>query len=227
MNKITKAGMTLVIAGALAAGNFTIVSAHTGTTTPGLSFAQRIMVRVNGKVVAAGTVQSLTSDGFTLSTWGGVWTVKTATSTKFSLKTGLSAVKVGDVVTVSGTVSKDSPTVITAAKVEDKAVLKASHENKKEAKKEIKELRKGDKGPGMLRGGATVQSIVGTTITLQGKNASTTRTITTDANTKFYSKAWLPITLGDIKVGDILKPFGNKATTSLSLHAALIQDLSL
>ncbi len=80
----------------------------------------------NGKGQLSGTVAAMQSGSFTLNSWGGVWNINVASSTKIIRRFGgtsnLPEFAVGDAVLVSGTVSTTTSWAVNAAKVQNMSI---------------------------------------------------------------------------------------------------------
>jgi hypothetical protein len=235
MKKITYSGLTLVIAIAIIATATPVAEAkskdsteiHASTTLP---FKMKLQVALSGKAHVTGKVESISGDSFKISTWGGTWTVKTATSTKYSSKGSLALIKVGDFVQVQGKVSNA-----------EAMTLEAQHINNKSFKKEVKNnknILKFLKGDNDDRKGhhasstdalklATVQTVSTSSSSLSVKlQNGLTYLINTSGATKFFNKALNPITFSDVKAGHTIAAYGT-TTSSTTLDASIIHDLSL
>jgi hypothetical protein len=235
MKKITYSGLTLVIAIAIIATATPVAEAkskdstqaHASTTMP---FKMKLQVALSGKAHVTGKVESVTGDSFKVSTWGGQWTIKTSTSTKYSSKGSLSLIKVGDYVQVQGKVSNT-----------EAMTLEAQHINNKSFKKEVKNnknvlkfLKRGDddrKGHHASSTDAlklaTVQTVSTSSNSLSVKlQNGLTYLVNTSGATKFFNRALNPITFSDIKAGHNIAAYGT-STSSTTLDAAIIHDLYL
>ncbi len=147
--------------------------------------------------VSGHTISGKHKDGTTVK----VITTASTTFTKDGVSVSLSAVKVGEFIGVVGSASGAGS--ITATHVEILAT-----ENS---------------GPRGDSATATITSITGTTITIQGSKGSNTSTINTTATTHFASKiTGHDVTLGSLKVGDFVLEEGNLKSDGSLTAAAVI-----
>jgi hypothetical protein len=222
MNKGTAMAGTAVIAIALLLSGNAVYAKTEGNVHGSAkvslmgSLFTRLHVNKNGKAVISGSVQAVQTDGFTISTWGGVWTVKTTADTKYSFKGTLSNVVVGDQVLVNGTAATSSQTII-AKHIEDKTFK----QTKKEDRKDRNEIR--FNAQVVLRGGSVATT---SSSSFDLVNGASTTTVNTDTNTKYYGMHWAPISFTDIKTGHNVNVYGTTTGTT-SVTASLIHDLSI
>ncbi len=218
MKKITYSGLTLVLAIAILASTVTVAEARTkanaSTTIP---FKMKLQVALSGKAHVTGKVESMSGDSLKISTWGGTWTVTTATSTKFNNKGSLALIKVGDYVQVQGKVSNAQAMTLQAQHINDKSFKKVA----KKTRMELSHASSTD----MVRG-ATVQSVATSSLTVKLHNG-VSYLINTSGVTKFFSKALNPITSSDIRTGHTIAAYGSTTSSTTTLNATIIHDLSL
>jgi hypothetical protein len=229
MKKITYSGLTLVIAIAIIATATPVAEAHSKNSDKNfasstLPFKMKLEVALSGKAHVTGKVESISGDSFRLSTWGGVWTVKTATSTKYSNKGTLALIKVGDYVQVQGKVSSTEATTLEAQHINDKSFKKEMKKNKDLLKSLNKKHHASSTDAVRV---ATVQSVATSSNSLSVKlHNGLTYLINTSSATKFFNRALNPINFSDIKTGHSIAAYGT-TTSSTTLDAAIIHDLSL
>ncbi len=85
------------------------------------SLGQSLVIDNSGNAAIVGNVASVSGSTLGVSSWGGTWSVNVANATFLPENTsGLSAIKVGDTVKVSGTIT--SGMSITAKKVMNKSI---------------------------------------------------------------------------------------------------------
>lgn len=239
MTKLTYSGLTLVLAIAILAGSAQSVEAkshkvHASTTIP---FKMKLQVALSGKAHVTGKVESVSGDSFKLSSWGGTWTVKTASDTKFSNKGSVSLIKVGDYVQAHGKVLSAQAMTLEAQHINNKSFKKDT----KNLDKKLGKLFKGHKGDDEKPGKAyatttdalkvaTVQSVSTSNNSLSVKlQNGVSYLINTSGLTKFFNRALNPINFSDIKAGHNIAAYGTTTTagSSTTLNATIIHDLSL
>jgi hypothetical protein len=225
MKSFTRMSVGIALVAALLVG--TPVLAHSNgkkhddnRSSVSIPFHKKLMVNATGNISLNGTVKSVAPSSFVVESWGGLWTVTVNADTKFGANLGTSSIKVGNEVYVKGAASTSNLTIV-ASRVDDTTSIKTLAQQKKDGKKLEKELSKFQKN---LKGSATVQSTASSSLSVKGKKG--TYTVSTDANTKVYSKSWTPLSFADIKVGHVVETFGS-TTSATNVHAALILDLSL
>jgi hypothetical protein len=200
----------------------------------------RLQVANKGNVRILGKVATTTSNGFSLVSWGGTWNILTSSSTKLTNKGSLSLVKSGDIVRVQGTVSTSSPTTIIAKLIQDRSFKKGKKVENKDEPEGMKHLREifTGKNKGTSTASTSDALKIATVQSIATGNASTTgafsvklqngtvMTITATPQTRFFNRSLNPIAFSDIKIGHVLAAYGS-STSSTSLNAAIIHDLSL
>ncbi|MES2437142.1 MAG: DUF5666 domain-containing protein [Patescibacteria group bacterium] len=230
MKNSAKIGSVLALTVVLLTGSSAY--AHTGTTTPKTGtakFFSKLHINGLGKTNIVGSVTAVSATGFTVASQGGSWTIKTDSNTHFTVKNGANQVKVGDTVMVYGTVSTTETMTIVASKIENKTLKttmklekKAAHENKKEIKQSLKELKKHMLS---LFSFGTVQSVGTNSLTLKSQNGAT-YDIKTSSTTETYKKDWTATSTSAIKANHQIHVYGTKTGTT-TIDASIIHDLSL
>ncbi|MDQ3014631.1 MAG: DUF5666 domain-containing protein [bacterium] len=239
MKKLTYSGLTLVLAIAILAGTAGTVEAkstkvHASTTIP---FKMKLQVALSGKAHLTGKVESVSGDSFKLSSWGGTWTVKTGSSTKFSNKGSVSLIKVGDYVQVHGKVLNAQAMTLEAQHINNKSFKKDTKNLDKKIEKKLGKLFKGHKDDDKLYASstdalkvATVQSVSTSTNSLSVKlQNGVSYLVNTSGLTRYFNRALNPINFSDIKAGHNIAAYGTTTTagSTTTLNATIIHDLSL
>ncbi len=222
MKIFTRSSMAFIVALALIAGGASIADAKSPNSdkankahkTSSIPLGMRIQIAITGKAHLEGTVQSIGANSFTVNTWGGVWTITTSTSTKYTHKSSIASIRIGDQVKVQGTISPTATNTVIAKQVDNKT-------NKKNATSPVV----GTTTTPVL--GLGVVSSTGTsTLVVTRNNSTSTINILTSSSTVFLNKLLVPITFSQILTGHAVAVSGTTTATS-TISATVIQDLSI
>jgi hypothetical protein len=175
-----------------------------------------------GNALIRGTVTSVTSDSLTVKSWGGEWTVKIETNTKF-LPNGLTLnqIKSGDFVSVHGKVNSDESLTVHATLIRDWTEKKLTRDEIKQNIKEVREIKK-ETTPRthILTVGSVDQANNTITATMNGQ------TITVKINNaKLIDRNFRTITLDKIQPGDKIRVYG--ILSGNTLEASVIRNISI
>jgi hypothetical protein len=174
-----------------------------------------------GNALIRGTA-SVSDGSLTVKSWGGDWTVKIDSNTKF-LPQGLTLgqIKDGDFVGVQGKVKSDESLTVHATLIHDWTEKKIIKEEIKQNIKEVREIKK-ETTPriNILAVGSIDQTNNTITATMNGQ------TITVKINNaKLIDRNWKTITLDKIQPNDTIRVYG--ILSGNILEAYVIRDISI
>jgi hypothetical protein len=184
-----------------------------------------VSIGTNGHATLRGTVTAAASSSVSVKSWGGVWTVQIAATTKVTPHQGaandVSSIKIGDTISVKGTAVADAGLTIRAKTVNDPAMEKVLEQEKKTNKNAIKDF------------GKTVKSIFeGVVSNLSGHSFTLTTggggvfTVQTSAATKFLNNRFLSLSgSSTISNNDHVRVFGTNASGTIT--AQIVRDVSV
>jgi hypothetical protein len=180
-----------------------------------LPWKMRLEIGFNGRANISGTVDSVSNNTFTLKSWGGVWTITTGSSTKFTQRnSSMSTLRVGDTVQIKGTLATSTTAwTIAASEVKNKSFTPDRVTPPTATTTAATTLRI-----------ATVQSIGSSTLNVKLNNGSLFAVII-DGTTKVFNRRLQPLSLSSIMANHRLAVFGT--TTNTTMNASVIQDLSI
>ena len=175
-----------------------------------------------GNALIRGTVTNVGTDSLTVKSWGGDWTVKIDSNTKF-LPRGLTLdqIKAGDLVGLNGKVNSEENLTVHATLIRDWAERKLIREEIKQNIKEVKEIKKGTTPRTHI---LTVGSIDQTNNTITATINGQTITVKIN-NAKLIDRNWKTITLDKIQPNDTIRVYG--ILSGNTLGASVIRDISI
>jgi len=175
-----------------------------------------------GNALIRGTVTNVGTDSLTVKSWGGDWTVKIDSNTKF-LPRGLTLdqIKAGDLVGLNGKVNSEENLTVHATLIRDWAERKLIREEIKQNIKEVKEIKKETTPRTHI---LTVGSIDQTNNTITATINGQTITVKIN-NAKLIDRNWKTITLDKIQPNDTIRVYG--ILSGNTLGASVIRDISI
>jgi hypothetical protein len=176
-----------------------------------------------GNALIRGTVTNVETDSLTVKSWGGDWTVKIDSNTKF-LPQGLTLgqIKDGDFVGVQGKVNSDESLTVHATLIHDWTEKKITKEEVKETKKEVKQILKETKPKIHV---LTVETIDKTNNTLTAKLNGQTITVKLANGAKLIDRNFKTIAFDKIEANDKIRVYG--VLSGNTLEASVIRDISI
>jgi len=177
-----------------------------------------------GNALIRGTVADVGTDSLTIKSWGGNWTVKIDSNTKF-LPQGLTfgQIKVGDFIGLNGKVKSEESLTVSATLIRDwtekKIIKEEIQQNKKEVKQIIKETPKPETRI------LTVETIDQTNNTLTAKLNGQTITVKLANGAKLINRNWKTITFSQLEANDTIRVYG--VLSGNTLEASVIRDISI
>ena len=211
----------------------------TSGTVPANSPVQQMNLQIGGKgnAVLRGTVDAVGTGTITVKSWGGDWTVNVGSSATVTPHTGatddLSQVKVGDVVTVQGTVNSGSAWTIDAKHVSDGAIRPAMKTGKAEQTGKSDNAGKMG-GAGKMMGRPNISgtifqgtaSNVGASSFTLTTSAGTVYTVNVSSTTKLSDKGFKTVSgLSLVQANDTVRVAGSLSGTAIT--ALVVRDTSL
>jgi len=197
----------------------------TSTTLPTNSHPMPLIVEIGpaGNALIRGTVTNVSTDSLTLKTWGGTWTIKIDSNTKFAPQgLTLSQIQTNDFIGLNGKVNSEETLTVNATLIRDwtekKIIKEEIQQNKKEVKQIIKETPKPETRI------LTIES-VNTNNTLTAKLNTQTITVSLANNVKLLDRNWKTITFDQLKANDTIRVYGVLSGTTL--EASVIRDISI
>lgn len=197
----------------------------TSTTLPANSHPMPLIVEIGpaGNALIRGTVTNVSTDSLTLKTWGGTWTIKIDSNTKFAPQgLTLSQIQTNDFIGLNGKVNGEETLTVNATLIRDwtekKIIKEEIQQNKKEVKQIIKETPKPETRI------LTIES-VNTNNTLTAKLNTQTITVSLANNVKLLDRNWKTITFDQLKANDTIRVYGVLSGTTL--EASVIRDISI
>jgi len=197
----------------------------TSTTLPINSHPMPLIVEIGpaGNALIRGTVTNVSTDSLTLKTWGGTWTIKIDSNTKFAPQgLTLSQIQTNDFIGLNGKVNSEETLTVNATLIRDwtekKIIKEEIQQNKKEVKQIIKETPKPETRI------LTIES-VNTNNTLTAKLNTQTITVSLANNVKLLDRNWKTITFDQLKANDTIRVYGVLSGTTL--EASIIRDISI
>ena len=197
----------------------------TSTTLPINSHPMPLIVEIGpaGNALIRGTVTNVSTDSLTLKTWGGTWTIKIDSNTKFAPQgLTLSQIQTNDFIGLNGKVNGEETLTVNATLIRDwtekKIIKEEIQQNKKEVKQIIKETPKPETRI------LTIES-VNTNNTLTAKLNTQTITVSLANNVKLLDRNWKTITFDQLKANDTIRVYGVLSGTTL--EASVIRDISI
>lgn len=180
---------------------------HSVSIRPQIDVRETVQVNPNGEVTLRGAVKSVGTASLMVKSWGGDWTINIGTGVKLISRANavlvLADMKVGDIVTVHGSMKPNAGLTVDARQIKDQFIPDRAV---------------------VVRG--TIASIDANTLTV--KSGDTTWTAATAATTKFVAKFGGVTTLTAMKVGDEVMVKGVLAAGSATaIQATEIKDISL
>ena len=176
-----------------------------------------------GNALIRGTVTNVGADSLTVKSWGGEWTVKIETNTKFLPKgLTLEQIKTGELVGLNGKVNSEETLTVHATLIRDWTEKKIIREEIKENKKEVKQALKETK-PGVHV--LTVETIDKTNNTLTAKLNGQTITVKLANGAKLIDRNWKTITFDKIESNDTIRVYG--VLSGDTVEASVIRDISI
>jgi hypothetical protein len=175
-----------------------------------------------GNALIRGTVTNVGTDSLSVKSWGGGWTIKIDSNTKF-LPQGLTLdqIKAGDLVGLNGKVNSEEILTVHATLIRDWTEKKIIKEEVKQNIKEVREIKK-ETTPRIntLTVGSIDQTNNSITATMNGQ------TITVKINNaKLIDRNWRSITLDKIQTNDTIRVYG--ILSGNTLDASVIRDISV
>jgi len=176
-----------------------------------------------GNALIRGTVTNVGTDSLTIKSWGGNWTVKTNSNTKF-LPQGLTLdqIKAGDLVGLNGKVNSEESLTVYATLIRDWTEKKITKKEVKETKKEVKQILKETEAKIYV---LKVKTIDKTNNTLTAKLNGQTITVKLANGGKLIDRNFKTIAFDKIKASDKIRVYG--VLSENSLEASVIRDVSI
>jgi len=212
----TAAAMLLAGVGAVALADTTVQGSAQVTMGMDTHPAMVLNVNANGKVLLRGTIDTVGTNSITVKSWGGSWTVNTASGTQVFPEGSLSQFAAGDFVGVRGTVNQSASLTIDATMVRDWTVRGTIKTNQQDIKNIIKSL-----SPRNWQGTASNLSANSFTLTVDG----TAYTVNLAANAEVVNKVFVKLPFADIKQGDMVRVWGPLSGTTIT--ASVVRKISL
>lgn len=187
-----------------------------------------VQIGPNGKTTLRGTIKTVGSASFTVTSWGGDWTVNVPASANV-MPTDITQFKVGDFVGVQGAINQGAPWTVDAKIVRDWTAKAVVQENKQMVKterhnnqQEIKDVMKSE-SPKNWQGIATNINVAAKTFTFTVDGVAYTVTLVGEA--KVVDKMFLSTDLAKVKEGDTVRVWG--PITGTTINAYVFRDISL
>ena len=177
-----------------------------------------------GNALIRGTVTNVGTDSLTVKSWGGAWTVKIDSNTKFLPKgLTLDQIKVDDFVGLNGKVNSEESLTVHATLIRDWTEKKITKEEVQENKKEVKQIVKETPKPATRI--LTIETIEPASNTLTAKLSTQTITVKLANGAKLIDRNWKTITFDQLKVNDTIRVYG--VLSDSNLEASVIRDISI
>jgi hypothetical protein len=176
-----------------------------------------------GNALIRGTVTNVGTDSLTVQSWGGNWTVRIDSNTKF-LPQGLtlSQIQTNDFIGLNGKVSSEENLTVSATLIRDWTEKKITKEEVKETKKEVKQILKETKPKIHV---LTIETIDKTNNTLTAKLNGQTITVKLANGAKLIDRNFKTITFDKIEANDKIRVYG--VLSGNALEASVIRDVSI
>jgi hypothetical protein len=198
----------------------------TSTTLPANSHPMPLIVEIGpaGNALIRGTVTNVGTDFLTIKTWGGTWTIKIDSNTKFAPQgLTLSQIQTNDFIGLNGKVNSEETLTVDATLIRDWTEKKIIKEETQQNKKEVKQIIKETPKPEIRI--LTIESIDTVNNTLTAKLNTQTLTVTLANNVKLLDRNWKTITFTQLKANDTIRVYGILSGTTL--EASVIRDISI
>jgi hypothetical protein len=201
----------------------TLASTSISTTLPTNPHPMPLIVEIGpaGNALIRGTVTNIGTDSLTIKTWGGTWTIKIDSNTKFAPQgLTLSQIQTNDFIGLNGKVNSEETLTVDATLIRDWTEKKIIKEETQQNKKEVKQIIEAAKIRIL-----TAVTIDATSKTLTANLNNQTITIKLADNAKILDRNWRTITLDKIQVNDTIRTYGTLSGTTL--EASVIRDISI
>jgi hypothetical protein len=220
----------LVLAASVSLAQETSPNATSSTPVTN-SYRAPIVVQIGpaGNALIRGTVTNVGSDSLTVKSWGGNWTVKIDSNTKFLPKgLTLDRIKVGDFIGLQGKVNSEETLTVHATLIRDwterKITVEERRQNieeRRQNKEEVKQIIKETPKIRVLM----VETIDQTNNTLTAKLNGQTITVKLAEGVKLIDRNWRTITSSQVEPNDTIRVYG--VLSGSTLEASVIRDISI
>jgi hypothetical protein len=211
MTKKAIIASAFVLAATIAIPVFAQTATTTSTTIAPAAAQQPILqVGAAGKVPMRGTIASVSTGSFTVTSWGGAWTVNVGSAAQILPVNGITQLKVGDFVGVQGTVSQSASWTIDATLVHDWAdrAMAAQGQGRKYPRNYV----------------GTASGVNGSSFTLSAA-AGASYTVDVASGAKVVNTKWVTIPLASINSGDNVRVYGTNASGTIT--AQIVRDITI
>ena len=208
------------IAGFLASAGMVFAQSATNTT-PHLPTI--LQVNGRGKVLIRGTVESVSNNSLSISSWGGTWTINVGSSTDV-VPSGVTLANInqGDFVGVEGSVDSSADLTITATLVRDWTARRVLTQQIRSNIQAVRETM--SSVPHVVQGTLSNLDSTGETFTLTNARG-TAYNVTLSSGAEILGRNWATIALSQATDGDTVRVFGTVASSTIT--ATVFRDVSV